>query len=178
MSIVERMAEGDRTALTELYERYRQSLFAYLRSRTPDRDLAEEIVQDTLLAAWAGAHGFTGQASVQSWLFGIARRRTHDALRRRTLRVVGTAALESMPDPGPDPEDAALAGATREELVATMGQLAPIHREVLVLVFVHGFSHRELAEVLGIPIGTVKSRLSNAKRALRALLHNREGGNQ
>lgn len=165
---VARMAAGDRLALADLYARYERPLLIYLRLLTPDPGLAEELLQDTLLAAWTGARGYAGQASVQGWLLGIARRRAHDALRRRALRLVDAGALEPVPSPEPEPEALALAQAEREELAAAIARLAPVHREVLVLAFVHELSYGDLAEVLGIPLGTVKSRLSNAKRALRA----------
>jgi RNA polymerase sigma factor (sigma-70 family) len=169
-ALVERMATGDRLALSDLYDRYQGTLLAYLRLLTPDRGLAEEVVQDTLLAAWRGAGGFTGQGTVRSWLFGIARRRAADAVRRQVLHVVDAAALEFLPSPEPEPEAVAVAGASRSELVDALDRLSPVHREVLVLTFVHGLSHRELADVLGIPVGTVKSRMSNARRALRETL--------
>lgn len=172
--LVARMAAGDRAALAELYAGEREAIFAYLRGFTADRQLAEEIVQDTLLAAWRGAARYGGRASVRSWLFAIARRRAADALRRSRLRLLpepeAEAALADLPSSEPNPEDLALAAATRQELTAALARLSPFHREALDLTFAHGLSYPELAEVLGVPLGTVKSRLSNAKRALRALL--------
>jgi len=84
--------------------------------------------------------------------------------------VGGGAQLELLPAPDPEPENAALAGAARDELAAAMARLAPAHHEVLILTFAHGLSYQEMARVVGVPEGTIKSRLSNAKRALRALL--------
>lgn len=170
--LVERMAAGDRAALAELYGGEAPALLAYLRLFTSDRDLAEEIVQDTFLAAWRAAADFGGRASVRSWLFAIARRRAADALRRPRLRVVPEDAvgLAEVPRDEPGPEDLAIAAATREELAGALDRLLPIHREVLILAFAHDLSYAELAQVLGIPLGTVKSRLNAAKRALRALL--------
>lgn len=168
------MAAGDRSALVELYERYQRPVLAYLRLLTPDAGLAEELLQDTLLAAWTGARGYAGQASVQGWLLGIARRRAHDAMRRRSLRLVEGSELESTPSSEPNPEDVALANAARIELAESMEKLGSIHREILILTFVHELSYQDLSEVLGIPIGTVKSRLSNAKQVLRTQLRARE----
>jgi RNA polymerase sigma-70 factor (ECF subfamily) len=73
-----------------------------------------------------------------------------------------------------EPEDRMLASAARDELVVAFKQLAPVHREVLVLILVEELSYQEAAEILAIPVGTVKSRLSNARRLLRALLTTRE----
>jgi RNA polymerase sigma-70 factor (ECF subfamily) len=170
--LVERMAAGDRAALEELYTRESAALFAYVRLFTAERELAEEIVQDTFVAVWRGASGFAGRASVRSWLFAIARRRAADALRRPRLRVVpeDAAAFAELPSSAPSPEDLAIAAATRQELKDALGRMNPIHREALELTFAYGLSYQELAEVLGIPLGTVKSRLNHAKRALRVLM--------
>ena len=168
--LIARIALGDRGALEDLYETYRQPLLAYLRLLTSDSGLAEEILQDTLLAVWHGAGGYAPQSSPRGWLFGIARRRARDAMRRRTFCFVDVAALDTVPATDPDPEDAALATAAHEALTAAVARLSPLHRETLVLTFAHGLSHQELAETLGIPVGTVKSRLNAAKRAVRASL--------
>jgi len=173
-TVVARMAQGDRCALAELYARYERPLLAYLRHLTADPGLAEELLQDTLLAAWTGAHGYGGKASVQGWLLGIARRRAHDTLRRRTFQVVDPSVVEPLVALDPEPEDLFLAQTAREELAAAVDGLAAIHREMLILTFVHELSYQDLAEVLDIPLGTVKSRLHQAKRALRARLRPEE----
>ena len=173
-ALLGRVVSGDRAALADLYARHQRPLFAYLLGHCRDRGVAEEVLQDTLQAVWTSAGSFGGRASVRSWLYGVARRQAHNALRRRTLPLADAAALDQLPSPEPEPEDAALAGATRDELAAAIGRLAAIHREVLVLAFAEGLSYPELARVLGVPLGTIKSRLSNAKRALRAILDDPE----
>ena len=172
--VVARMAAGDRHALADLYARYQRPLLTYLLLLSSDPGLVEELLQDTLLAAWTGAGGYTGQASVQGWLLGIARRREHDVLRRRHLHLVAWSEAEALPTSHPEPEAIALARIDREELAAAVDRLAPVHREVLILTFVHELSYQDLVEVLGVPLLTVKSRLSNAKRALRALMRPEE----
>lgn len=169
-AVIARMARGDRSALAELYARYERPLLTYLRHLTSDPGLAEELLQDTLLAAWTGAGGYAGRASVRGWLLGIARRRAHDTLRRRAVRLVDVSLLGSVPTPEPQPENCALLAAEQEEVASAVKRLAPIHSEVLILTFVHELSYRELAEVLGIPLGTVKSRLHQARRELRSAL--------
>ena len=168
--LIARIARGDRQALAELYARYRLPLFQYLLHFTADSGLAEELLQDTLVAVWKNAGSFRGPGRPAAWLFGIARRRACKRLRRRELPRADVAALETLPAGDPEPEAALLAGVARDELVAAIGRLAPVHREVLLLIFVHEFAYQETADVLGVPLGTVKSRLSNAKRALRVLL--------
>jgi RNA polymerase sigma-70 factor (ECF subfamily) len=168
--LLARVARGDRDALARLYDRYQAPLFYYLVRLAGDPAQAEEILQDTLVAVWKSAASFEGRSSVQTWLVGIARRQAHNTLRRRSLPRADVAELEVLPAADPAPEDVALASATRAELVNAMARLAPAHREVLILAFVNGLSYLEMARVVGVPEGTIKSRLSNAKRALRTLL--------
>lgn len=172
--IVQRIAIGDRQALSELYVLYQRSLFNYLLQLTPDYGLAEELLQDTLVAVWKSACSFEGRSTVQTWLMGIARRQAHNTLRQRKLPLVDESELATMPATDPEPEDFLLASATRDELVAAFQHLAPVQREVLVLILVQELSYSEVAAILEVPVGTVKSRLSNAKRALRTLLATRE----
>lgn len=168
------IAGGDRQALSELYARYQRPLFNYLLQLTPDYGLAEELLQDTLVAVWRSAYSFEERSSVQTWLTGIARRQAHNTLRQRKLPLVDESELEGIAATEPEPEDFTLATVARDELVAAFKQLTPVHREVLVLIFVQELAYAEAATILGVPVGTVKSRLSNARRALRSLLDARE----
>jgi RNA polymerase sigma-70 factor, ECF subfamily len=168
--IVARIAAGDRCALETLYARHRQSLFGYCRALTSDWETAEEVLQDTLLAVWRGAGGYAGRSSVRGWLFGIARRQAHDARRRGCLPLADGEVLEMLPADDPGPEETALGRAGCAEIARAIGTLSPVHQEVLSLTFDQGLSYGELAEILGVPIGTVKSRLSLARRALRVAL--------
>lgn len=174
-ALAARIAAGERDALAELYGRYQRPLYAYLCLLTPDRGLAEEILQDTLLAVWTGARTYKGQGSMRSWLYGIARRQAHNSLRRAKLPLTDAAELESIRSPGPDPEEAALAAATRDNLTRAIAALTPVLRETLMLTMVHELSYQEAADVLQVPIGTIRSRLSNARRALQPIIAAAEG---
>jgi RNA polymerase sigma-70 factor, ECF subfamily len=171
--LLDRVVLGDVGALETLYRRYDRLLFGYLAWLTSDPGLAEELLQDTIWAAWRGADAFTGSSSVRSWLLGIARRRARDARRGRFPPLIGWEDLDPWPCPGPPTEDIAIARVSLDELAASMVTLAPLHREILILTFVHQLSYQESAALLDVPIGTVKSRLCNAKRALRVA---RRGG--
>ncbi len=175
IQLLKRIAGGNRDALTELYMRYQQHLFRYLLQLTPDIGLAEEILQDTFVAVWKSASTFEGRSTVLTWLISIARRQAHNTLRKHKLPTVDEKELEKVAATEPEPEDFALASIARDELAAAFKQLAPVHREIIVLVFIEELSYPEVAKVLGIPVGTVKSRLSNARRMLRTLLDHREG---
>jgi len=176
--VIRRIAIGDRDALAELYACYQRTLFNYLLQLTPDRGLAEEILQDTLVAVWKSAQSFEGRSSVRTWLIGIARRQAHNTLRQRRLPLADETEMEGLVATDPEPEAWTLASFARAELAAAFRQLAPLHREVLVLTFVQELSYQETATILEVPVGTVKSRLSNARRALRAQLDGREEANR
>ena len=176
--VIRRIAIGDRDALAELYACYQRTLFNYLLQLTPDRGLAEEILQDTLVAVWKSAQSFEGRSSVRTWLIGIARRQAHNTLRQRRLPLADETEMEGLVATDPEPEAWTLASFARDELAAAFRQLAPLHREVLVLTFVQELSYQETATILEVPVGTVKSRLSNARRALRAQLDGREEANR
>lgn len=169
-SVLQRMAAGECGALDELYAHHRAPLLAYLRTLIGDRGLAEEVLQDTLFAAWTGADRFEQRSSVRAWLLGIAWRRAHDTLRRDSRHVVADVDLTNVPAPDPEPVSQVIAHADHAALGAALDRLSAAHREVLILNFVHELSYRDIATVLGIPIGTVMSRLHHAKRALRTTL--------
>lgn len=174
--IVARLKHGESRALEELYARFGDALFRYLLTLVADRRLAEEVLQDTFVAAWRAAAAYRGDSSVKTWLFGIARRRTRDATRRREPAPVAEEAMAALADPELGPEEASMIAARKDELTACVGRLAPHHQEALALVFFHGLPYEEAAQVLGVPVGTVKSRLHGARKALRKTLRDREHG--
>src|SRR5215813_9175341 len=100
--LIARIAGGDRQALTELYLRYRQPLFRFLLQLTPDYGLAEELLQDTLMAVWRSACRFEGRSSVQTWLLGVARRQAHNTLRQRGLPLADEAKIREVPASDPE----------------------------------------------------------------------------
>jgi RNA polymerase sigma-70 factor, ECF subfamily len=162
------VAAGRSAALTQLYRRHAPALFGFLLRLAGDRMTAEEILQDTLLAVWRSAGSYAGKAAVRTWLFGIARRQAHNRLRGRPAPVAVEAADRR--DAGPGPEELAIAAAGGTPVAVAIGQLPAHHREVVALAFVAGLPLAEVAQVLGVPVGTVKSRLHHARAALAQLL--------
>ena len=162
---------GDRAALTTLYGRLQRPLYRYLLQLTPDRGVAEEILQDTFVAIWQSAATYQGRSSVWTWAFGVARRQAHNTLRRKGVDLSEDEdALSTIADPDTSVEDKALATADIEELSRHVQRLSPVLREVLALTFVQGLTNSEIAEILDVPEGTVKSRLNNARRMLREMM--------
>jgi len=160
--LVQAIASGETGAMRELYSQFADALFRFALLGLGDRDAAEDVVQETMLAAWRGVGGFRGESSVRSWFFGICRNQVALELRRR-----GHA-----PEPVPPDEDAPAPepSVSRLEIEEAMGMLDVEQRQLLHLVYVEGLPQREVADVLGVPVGTVKSRLFSARERLRSLL--------
>jgi RNA polymerase sigma factor (sigma-70 family) len=168
------LARGDRTALRPLYERHAAAMLRLLRRLCPSTSVAEEIMQESWLAVWQSAASFRGDSSVRGWLLGVARRQAHNRLRRKEAETVDLEHASEVADQRPGTEAQVLANASRERVVAAVRALPDIHREVIVLALVEELPQREVATVLGVPVGTVKSRMSHARAALvRALAEER-----
>lgn len=169
-ALLRRIGRGDEDAMAAFYREHGRVVLAQVLLVVGDRVLAEEIVQDAMLAVWRGAGSFRGESSARSWVIAIARRQTRDRLRARRLRVVDDAFLAEQPGSGPGPEVTALDRAELAEVRGAIRELASSHREVLGLVFGSGLSLPEVGGVLEIPVGTVKSRLTAARTALSRIL--------
>ena len=169
-AILRCVAAGDEAALAELYRRHGRVVLSQILFVVGDRAVSEEILQDTMVAVWRQAGTFRGESRVRSWMIAIARRQARDRLRRNRFRVVEDGALVNQPSSEAGPEIVALERAEVAEVARTIQTLARTHREVLGLVFAADLSLAEVAEILEVPIGTVKSRLAAARTALcRAL---------
>lgn len=166
--VLGRVARGDSRALSLLYQVHGGRLFGYLLRLAGDRMTAEEILQDTMLAVWRSAGSFSGGSAVTTWLFGVARRQAYNRLRGTPPPV--PAEPPERADPAPGTEELAIAAAGGTPVAGAIGRLAEHHREVIALVFVAGLPLAEAAAVLGVPVGTVKSRLHHARAALARTL--------
>jgi RNA polymerase sigma factor (sigma-70 family) len=169
-ALLRSIAAGDAAALSTLYERHSKALFGYLHRLAGDRMTAEEILQDTMLAVWRSAGAFEGRAKVTTWLFGVARRQAHNRLRGRPAPEPAAPGLPDRPDQGAGPEELAIAAAGGTPVAAAIDLLPEHHRDVIALVFVAGLPLADVAEVLAVPVGTVKSRLHHARAAVAAAL--------
>lgn len=169
-----RIARGDQDALQELYAHYSPKLRRYMwHPLQGDMNLIEETIQDVFLAVWRGAGGFRGEAKVTTWLFRIAyhclRQNKRAASRQWHYQLVPFAETDDETYDQNQPNSAAHDDEIIERLALhdALGHLSDKHREVLELIFEYGFSLEEVAQILAIPLGTVKSRISYARRALR-----------
>ncbi len=158
--LLAQIADGNREAMRELHARYADRLFRFAYVRLQTRDEAEDVVQETLIAAWQGAKSYRSGAPVSTWLFGICRHKIGDLLRKRRSEEARAAANAP----------ASAAEGSSVEFWEAFGGLADEQQELILLVFHYGFSQQEVAEILQVPVGTVKSRVFYARRRLQELL--------
>jgi RNA polymerase sigma-70 factor, ECF subfamily len=165
IALIQAMAGGEVAALNELYTRHGANILNYLTSLLHDRQQAEEVLQDVMMAAWNHASGFRGDSKVRTWLLTIARHRAINSQRRAVPEL--TPLDESTFTNDTTPLEKVERKSQQQLLQAAIQQLPPFHQEILVLIFYHQLSGPEVADVLGITVGTVKSRLHRAKEMLR-----------
>lgn len=171
--------EGSQSAYGDLVRRYEGPILGLILRMVRNRGEAEEIAQEVFLKAYNRLASYDRQRKFSSWLFKVAHNATIDHLRRRR---VATVPLESSEDDerqligvlaGPqseDPELLAVRGELARALEEAMSELRPEHREVLLLRLRYGRSYEELADIMGLPLGTVKTHLHRARKRLASLL--------
>lgn len=169
--LIQGMAQGNAHALDELYARRGPGILSFLIAHMGDRAQAEEVLQDVMLAAWNNAGSFRGDSSVRTWLLVIARNRAMNTYRKRKLPLVTLDEAFGVMGQDTGPLEKVERQGKQSQVREALNMLPLPQREVLVLVFYHQLTGPEVAQVLGINEGTVKSRLHRAKEALRRVLH-------
>lgn len=161
--LVDQVLAGNAAAFEPLVARYQDALYAFLRSRLPAADAAEDVAQDTFLAAYSKLGALQDPNRFGAWLFGIARRKVQLFFRQRSRRPQASAeiAVEDLPAPelGRDP------GAVLEALLTG---LSDDQRVVLILRFRDGLNYREISDRLDLPLGTVGTLLHRARALIKA----------
>jgi RNA polymerase sigma-70 factor (ECF subfamily) len=175
VDLVARSKGNDLSAFNQIVERYQSQVYNLSARILGDRTAAEDVTQETFISAHRAIGGFRG-GSLRAWLLRIASNRSYDFIRssrRRPERSLD----ESLENPmfqvaseGPSPEQMALRGELRAVIQRAISSLPPIQRAVLTMVDVQGLSYGEVAEAANVSLGTVKSRLSRARAAVRDLL--------
>ena len=160
--------EGDRGALHELFRRHEPWVVARVRRRCADPGVVDEVVQDTFLTVWRSADRYSGTGDVAAWIWGIAVRTLLHQLRPRKSVVQRLASLRHQHDVSA--EEAVLERLEHSDAGSALARLSPELRAVVQATVLDGLSTREAATLLGIPAGTVKSRMSRARTELREAL--------
>lgn len=162
------VAAGDRGALHELFLRHQPWLAARVRQRCSDPEVVAEVVNDTFLVVWQKPGKYSGDGEVAAWLWGIAIRTLLHRLRPR--KSVVERLVRFRQEHTPSAEDAVLLGVEHGDVGAAVQRLSPELMAVVQATVLDGLTTREAAELLGIPAGTVKSRMSRARTELREAL--------
>lgn len=171
LALLRRVAAKDRRAFEALYNLYYRRLFGYLLKLTRRADLVEEVLNDVMLAIWKGAASFDGRSRPSTWIFGIAYHKALKALARRPQEPAADAE-DGRPEPVDAEEPERLA--VRRELAGMLGRaigaLSPEQRAVVELTYYYGMAYQEIAEIVGCPVNTVKTRMFHARRRLKEML--------
>jgi RNA polymerase sigma-70 factor (ECF subfamily) len=180
--LVDRFRQGDQSAFEQMVSRYWGRIYAMVHQLLRNPEDAEEVTQDTFIRAHRGLVNFRGESAFSTWLYQIAtnlaRNRYWYWWRRRRDKTVSfdqpiggdneTTLAEVIPAELETPEDATITQEFVNRIAECMGKLSPKHREILVLRNVKNLSYEEIAEILHISVGTVKSRIARARESLRA----------
>ncbi len=166
--LLDRVVERDRLAFEQLFYAYHPRLQRFVTRMVKHAWLADEIVNDVMLAIWKGAKSFAGNSRVSTWIFGIAYRVSLKRLRRRRLRAIfvhnDIAIEQASHDGGYDLDE------QREWLQRGFDQLSARQRAVVELSYYSGYGYAEIGKILGCPENTVKTRMFHARRILKRVL--------
>jgi RNA polymerase sigma-70 factor (ECF subfamily) len=173
-ALVRRVADGDAEALRVLYERLGRIVYAFALTYTRDPGLAEECAQDAFVALWRRARSFDpARAKLATWLLVVTRNKAIELVRARGRRpeaVQDAAVAELMEDDGLGPSASLERADVSQRVAEALAELPAEQREVVLLAYFDGLTHAEIAEVIGIPLGTVKGRMRLALERLRGLV--------
>lgn len=173
--LVRAAAGGDTEAFEQLVRTYENKIYHLALRMCGSSEEAGDIAQEAFLAAWRGLPSFRGESNFATWLYRLTSNAAIDYLRRQK-KERGDMSLDDEElgldavDTGPGPQDAAEQTEVQSAVAAGLRQLSEGHRQVLVLREIQGLSYEEIAAVLEVDLGTVKSRISRARTALRKIL--------
>ena len=177
MKWIQAARKGDPDAFAELVRLYEKKVFALTTRLCGNPDDAAEAAQEAFLSAWQGLPNFRGEASFSTWLYRLTHNACTDLLRRegRHRAAAGPSfndeeSIVTVADPTPSPQEQVEEKDLRRHLEEGLASLSPEYREVLVLREIHQRSYDEIAQILSLDLGTVKSRISRGRKQLRNFL--------
>jgi len=182
--LIARFKSGDESAFEEMVIRYRDRIFARVFQLLKNRQDAEEVTQDAFMRAHKGLENFRGDSSFSTWLFQIATNLAHNKYwywwRRKRDQSISlgqklsdeseSTLVDILPAEGENPGETAVTQELVDRIAECMNYLTPKHKEILTLRNVKNLSYEEIADHLGISVGTVKSRIARARENLREKL--------
>ncbi len=164
LELLDAIAERDKRAMAELYEEYLPRLWRFLYRITRDADMIQELTNDVMLTVWQSAARFRRESTVSTWILGIAYRKAMDAMRSRKRYEEK---VRQVPGPNIAGQEVGHLMADRD-LDTLMSRLSADQRAVAELALDFGYSYPEIAEILNIPVNTVKTRMYYARKAMQA----------
>jgi len=168
--LITQMAAGNRLAMRALFARHQVRVYRFILRIVHDSGLAEDVVSEVFFEAWQNANRFEGRSSVSTWLLGIARHKALTASNRRPTDSLDDRIAMTVADPGNDPEADLAEKDKASVLRRCLNALSPEHAEIIDLVYYQEKSIKEIAQILGIPENTVKTRMFYARKRLAALV--------
>ena len=178
--LIRRAQQGDNRAFEELLLLHQKRVYNLCLRMSANPDDALDLSQEAFIRAWRSIGQYQFEASFSTWLFRLTSNICIDFLRRKKRRQETSltenyddsdeGAELSVPDAQPNPEQQAMAKETKQELARAMAQLSPEHREILQLRVIEDLQYEQIADILGVRVGTVKSRLARARLSLRKIL--------
>jgi RNA polymerase sigma-70 factor (ECF subfamily) len=168
--LIGRIANGDRLAMQVLFARHHVRVYRFVLRLVRNESTAEDLISEVFLDVWRQANKFEGRSQVSTWLLAIARFKALSELRRKPEQELDEEMVEAIEDTSDTPEIALEKKDKSEILRKCMTSLSSEHREIIDLVYYHEKSVEEVAEIVGIPEATVKTRMFYARKKLAELL--------
>lgn len=165
-ALVDRVAKGDRAAVRLLFMRHHARIYRFVARQTGSEMMADDIANEVFLELWRQAPGFEGRSEVSTWLLGIARFKALSLLRKKKEDWIDDEAAAAVPDSADTPEVVTMKEDKAAALRRLIGALPEEHRTVIDLAYYQGQSVTEIAQVLDIPVATVKTRMFYARKKL------------
>jgi RNA polymerase sigma-70 factor (ECF subfamily) len=168
--LIQSIVTRDKCAMKVLFERHNVRVYRFVARVVREASLAENIVSEVFLDVWRQAQAFKAKSRVSTWLLAIARNKARAALRRLPPAQLDDDMAAALVDPGEDPGTTVCRSDRSTIMGKCLAQLSPAHQEIIDLVYYHEKSVKEVAQIIGTPEGTVKTRMFYARRRLGELL--------
>lgn len=163
--LLRRIGSGDKAAMKLLYERHSDALYRFIRTRLRDPFEAADVMQDVFLEIWRSAGRFEGRSAPRTWMFGIARNKAVDLIRRGAREVLAEPDTD-LRDDAPTPEAVAVEASDAARVRDCLARLSEAHRSVIHLAFYGDMAYGDIARIEDVPVGTIKTRILHAKRLM------------
>lgn len=170
-ALLDLIARGDKHALQVLLSRHNIRIYRFVLRFLNDEGAAEDVVSEVFIDVWRQAERFEQRSQVSTWLLAIARNKALSVLRRRSTEALDAEVAEFIEDPADNPEVTMQKKQQSSVLQGCLMQLSPAHREIVDLVYYHEKSIEEVAEIVGVPANTVKTRMFYARKRIGELMN-------